>query len=553
MKKQISLYIKPASIAVTRNDTVPITVRAQLIDKTKSIDSIKLYVKGVLDTIMTEAPYIAQYIPTTNGKHALKAIVYASDGNTYVREGSFTAYNPRSPYKNMSLPGTVQVEDFDKGGEGVTFHDSNSNKEGDASSYRSDEGGYDIVAGNGGKALGYTSTDEWLEYTVNVTKSGYYTYEATVSSGTTGSGFKLSLSDDNGLTDITENISVPQTGSNDWGTYKTVTGRTVIPLEEGKRIIRLTITGSSCNIDKINFKHVEVDKTLNLRIAANPSPATVNTNTTLKFTPTTASRDSAIASVRVYINGTLTNTVKTRPFQCTYKPTAKGTVTISAIAVDTLGHESEIIKYSLKVNNARTAYKTINLPGTMQAEDFDKGGEGLSFHDSDSEDEGKAGYRSDNEGVDIVTGNSGYALGYTASNEWYEYTVNVQTAGRYSYTAYVSSGNDNSAFRLGLMKDGKETTLATVSVPNGGSWNTYKTKTGNLLTTLEQGKQVFRITITGAYCNIDRIVFTCTNDVSYITDDDMEAAGTRYNLGGAIVGDDYKGIVIINGKKVLQK
>lgn len=549
-KKQISLYIKPATIKATRGDTIDITVRAELVDKTRSIDSIKLYVNNKLDTIMTEAPYIAKYVPAANGKYALKAVVYA-DSATYQREGSFTAYNPRSAYKSMSLPGTIQAEDFDKGGDGITYHDSNSNKEGDASSYRSDCEGVDIVAGNGGKAIGYTNTDEWLEYTVNVTEAGYYTYEAVASSGTSGSGFKLSLSDYDGLTDLTNNISVPKTGDSDWSKYTTISGRTLVQLKEGQNIIRLTITGSSCNIDKITFKHVVVDNTLNVKITSDPSTATVNTNTTLKFTPAKASRDSAIANIRVYVNGTLKSTVKTRPFQYTYKPTAKGTDAIAAIAVDTLGHESEIAKLSLKVNNARSAYKTINIPGTMQAEDFDKGGEGLSFHDADSDDEGKANYRSDNEGVDIVTGNGGYALGYTASNEWYEYTVNVKTTGKYSYTATVSSGSDNSGFRIGLMKDGKETTLATVSVPNGGSWDTYTTKTGTISTQLEEGKQVFRITITGAYCNIDKIEFKCTVDVNYITADDIDAAGTRYNLGGAIVGDDYNRIIIKNGKKYL--
>ena len=112
---------------------------------------------------MTEAPYVTKYVPTVNGKHNLKAIVYTNDGKTYEREGSFTAYNPRSVFKSIKLPGTVQAEDFDKGGDGVTYHDSNSNKEGDASSYRSDCEGVDIVNGNGGKAIGYTNTDEWME------------------------------------------------------------------------------------------------------------------------------------------------------------------------------------------------------------------------------------------------------------------------------------------------------------------------------------------------------------------------------------------------------
>lgn len=554
-KKQISLYIKPSSLKATRGDTLDITVRAELVDKNRTIDSVKLYINGKLDTIMTEAPYIDKYVPTSNGKYTLKTIVYA-DSAKYEREGSFTAYNPRSVFKSMTLPGTVQAEDFDKGGDGVTYHDANSNKEGDASSYRSDCEGVDIVNGNGGKAIGYTSTDEWLEYTVNVTQAGYYTYEAVASSGTTGSGFRLDLSEYDGLTRLTENISVPQTASNDWGTYKTLTGRTLIPLKEGDQVIRLTITGSSCNIDKINFKHVEVDNTLNMKITATPSTATVGEVTTFNLTPVNAKRDSAIANVRLYINGSLAATMKSRPFQYNYRPSAKGTVTVSAIAVDTLGHESEITKLSLTVKNKRTPYSGsgINLPGTLQAEQFDKGGEGVAFHDSDSNDEGKASYRTDNEGVDIVTGNSGYAIGYTANGEWLEYTVNVKDTGTYGYKATVSSGTNNSGFRIGLMKNGSETTLARVSVPNTNSWDTYTTLSTEVISTkLYEGQQTIRITITGQNCNIDKIEFVCLvkDGVKYVTDEDMRTLGPIYNMGGVRVNEYKDGINIMKGKKVL--
>ena len=554
-KKQISLYIKPSSLKATRGDTLDITVRAELVDKNRTIDSVKLYINGKLDTIMTEAPYIDKYVPTSNGKYTLKTIVYA-DSAKYEREGSFTAYNPRSVFKSMTLPGTVQAEDFDKGGDGVTYHDANSNKEGDASSYRSDCEGVDIVNGNGGKAIGYTSTDEWLEYTVNVTQAGYYTYEAVASSGTTGSGFRLDLSEYDGLTRLTENTSVPQTASNDWGTYKTLTGRTLIPLKEGDQVIRLTITGSSCNIDKINFKHVEVDNTLNMKITATPSTATVGEVTTFNLTPVNAKRDSAIANVRLYINGSLAATMKSRPFQYNYRPSAKGTVTVSAIAVDTLGHESEITKLSLTVKNKRTPYSGsgINLPGTLQAEQFDKGGEGVAFHDSDSNDEGKASYRTDNEGVDIVTGNSGYAIGYTANGEWLEYTVNVKDTGTYGYKATVSSGTNNSGFRIGLMKNGSETTLARVSVPNTNSWDTYTTLSTEVISTkLYEGQQTIRITITGQNCNIDKIEFVCLvkDGVKYVTDEDMRTLGPIYNMGGVRVNEYKDGINIMKGKKVL--
>ena len=551
-KKQISLYIKPSTIKATRGDTLDITVRAELVDKNRHIDSVKLYVNNKLDTIMTAAPYIAKYVPASNGKYSLKAIVYA-DSAQYEREGAFTAYNPRSTYgtQPITIPGTVQAEYFDKGGDGVSYHDSNSEKEGNDGVFRSDCEGVDIVSGNGGKVIGYTNTDEWLEYTVNVTKAGYYNYEAVASSGTTGSGFRLDVSDIDGLSDLTGNISVPQTADNDWGTYKTISGRTIAPLKEGEQVIRLTITGSSCNIDKFTLKHLEIDKSLNLTISSNPKTALAGQQAILTFTPADETKKDSIEIIKVYVNGSLVSAITSQPFQYKYTPKSKGTVAFSAIAIDNHGRESEIAQYTLKVDAVREPFKSMSLPGTIQAEDFDKGGEGKAFHDKDSNDEGKSGYRSDNGGMDIVTGNGGHALGYTAVDDWAEYTVNITIPGTYKLVATVSSGTDGSGFRLSLNKNGNLLTLANISVPNTGSWDTYTTKTANIGYDLPQGTYPLRITITGANCNIDKLVFTSTNEVKYVTEDDYTANGTRYNLGGQRVNGYQNGISIKDGKKVL--
>ena len=190
MKKQISLYIKPATLAATKNDTLPITIRAKMVDSKKSIDSIRFYVNNKLETVLNTAPYIVKYVPKTTGKYELKAVVFDNDSVTYERYGSFTAYNPRSVYGDtINLPGTLQVENYDDCGESVTYHDNDASNQGDAN-FRTNDG-VDIVSGNGDKVIGYTNTDEWVEYTVKVNKAGYYSYDAYVSSNTTGGGFRL--------------------------------------------------------------------------------------------------------------------------------------------------------------------------------------------------------------------------------------------------------------------------------------------------------------------------------------------------------------------------
>ena len=253
MVKEASVYIKPSALNVTKDEPVEIEVNARL--KTKTIDHIDFYVRNQLLCTLTEAPYVVSYVPTITGKHSLKAVVVATDSTEYERMGSFTANKPRTPYKGgTTLPGTLQAENFDSGSEGQTYHDSDTKNEG-TSSYRTDGGGVDMVTGNGGYAIGYTAAGEWLEYTVDVTEAGKYSYEAVVSSGNTGSAFTLALKDGNSLVDLCK-VNVPKT-CDDWNTYTSVKGNLSQSLEAGTHILRITINGSYCNIDKIIFTCTE--------------------------------------------------------------------------------------------------------------------------------------------------------------------------------------------------------------------------------------------------------------------------------------------------------
>ena len=556
MVKEASVYVKPAAIAVTKGEAVPVTVRARL--KTKEIDHIELYVNNTLQATMTEAPYSTEFTPENDGKYNLKAIVYATDGSTYERLSGVTAYEPRSPYKDIiaTIPGTIEAENFDAGAEGMSYHDSDTKVEGDGN-YRTNGGGVDIVKGNGGYAIGYTNSGEWLEYTVDVTEAGTYEFDAIVSSGATNSSFSLALNTDEGLKELTGSIAVPCLKSNDWNTYSTVHGRLSIPLEAGKQIIRINITGSSCNIDKIKLQHLDVDDNMKIAIAADPAPATIGEQTTIAVDA--SSETSTIAKVNVYVGDVLLKSITSAPFETQYKPTAKGTYKVTAEAVDANGKTSKLASYNLIVNNKRTPYKSIaSIPGIVEAENFDKGGEGFTFHDSDSNDEAKSNYRSDNEGVDIKkASNGGYVLGWTSLDEWYEYTVDVKQAGKYSCDAVVSSGLSGSGFNVGIVENGKVTNLWKMNVPQTGnnSWDTYKTISNTTLKELKEGKQVIRISIFGANCDIDKIELKCVEAtaINEINADPSNSNTAIYNISGQRVDDNYKGIIIINGKKMVKK
>ena len=554
MKKEASLYVKPASLSVTKDEPVNITIRARL--RTKTIDHIDLYVNNKLEATFTEAPYVLEYTPATLGKYNLKAVLVATDGTEYERLSGFTAYKPRAPYNGgTDLPGTLQAENFDSGADGISFHDSDTQSQG-GTSYRTDIGGVDIVTCSTGYAIGYTVTGEWLEYTVNVKEAGIYSYDASVSSGSTTSSIKLSLADGNEVRDLTPVLPVPCVQANNWDTYRTLHGRLAMELTEGTHVIRLNITGGNCNIDRIIFRHVEVDNGMQISLTSDPAPSTVNTTTLMKATA--SSTTSTIANVKFYLNNVLQRTVTQEPYQYAYRPTEKGTYSFFAIATDAEGRQSKIANYAMVVNNQRIPHKgVIEVPGSFEAEDFDRGGEGLTFHDSDSKDEEGTGYRNDNEGLDIVKSGSGYVIGYTAAGEWMEYTINVTQGGRYSFEATVSSGVTGSGFTIALADNGTVLALARVTVPQTGSntWDNYRIVKGVFSRELEPGQHILRFTINGANCNIDKINLICTTPtaINSVVSDSNHHTHATYNIMGVKVDGTYRGITIQNGKKVLVK
>ena len=250
MVKEASVYVRPTSVRVTKGQPTNIEVRAKM--RTKTIQQVQFYVNNALKGTLTEAPYNFEYTPAAKGKYNLKAVVTTTDGTKYERLSSITAYNERKPHKTITLPGTLQMEDFDEGGEGLTYHDKDTKNEG-TTAYRTDSEGVDLVTGNGGYAIGYSSSGEWLEYTVNIAESGIYSYEAFASCGNNNNpAFTVSLMDDGKATPLFQ-ISVPQTDNGTWATYKSLKGTIGVPLEAGTHILRVTVDRSDGNLDKIIF------------------------------------------------------------------------------------------------------------------------------------------------------------------------------------------------------------------------------------------------------------------------------------------------------------
>jgi tetratricopeptide (TPR) repeat protein len=142
------------------------------------------------------------------------------------------------------------------------------------------------------------------------------------------------------------------------------------------------------------------------------------------------------------------------------------------------------------------------VPGTVQAEDFDLGGEGEAYHDADREGSGTGqGYRSSEAvAVDVCRDlGGGHNVGLVRPGEWLAYTVDVAEAGQYVLGLRVASPHGGSTLHVefdGVDKTGPVTDPGTF---HWQQWWTVRTRPVRL----KGGRQVMRVVFDAAGPNAD--------------------------------------------------
>ncbi|MDO8587570.1 MAG: carbohydrate-binding protein [Armatimonadota bacterium] len=171
----------------------------------------------------------------------------------------------------------------------------------------------------------------------------------------------------------------------------------------------------------------------------------------------------------------------------------------------------------------------INLPGTVQAENYDIGGESIAYRDTSGGNSGGA-YRSDN--VDIEScSEGGYDVGWIDTGEWLEYTVNVTSAGTYDVRLRVAAPNAGGSFHV--LMNGRNVTGVT-SVPNTGGWQTWTTVTVSGVS-LSAGQQTLSVYVDSGGWNLNYVEVAsgaATNNAQYVSDTipTTMTAGQQYNV-----------------------
>jgi aryl-phospho-beta-D-glucosidase BglC (GH1 family) len=141
------------------------------------------------------------------------------------------------------------------------------------------------------------------------------------------------------------------------------------------------------------------------------------------------------------------------------------------------------------------------IPGSIEAEDFDKGGEDFTYHDADGSNiPGK--YRPD-EGVDIYDRlGTGFHVGNAIAGEWYEYSVDVKSEGLYTVTSHLATVYRGGKFQISIDSVKSEIITVTSTLSN------LNTKPFSTEMYLYPGKRIMRFTVVAnPLFNIDKFEF----------------------------------------------
>ena len=141
----------------------------------------------------------------------------------------------------------------------------------------------------------------------------------------------------------------------------------------------------------------------------------------------------------------------------------------------------------------------VTIPGTIEAENYNKGGADKGYYDLSKGNEGGKFRKND---VDLYQPNMGIVVGHCQKGEWLKYTVSVAADGEYEISALVAGENGTGSFKLYM--DSVE--IGTEIANDGSGFETFSVVSGGKAT-LKAGEHELKLEITNDWIDIDYVEF----------------------------------------------
>jgi hypothetical protein len=186
------------------------------------------------------------------------------------------------------------------------------------------------------------------------------------------------------------------------------------------------------------------------------------------------------------------------------------------------------------------------IPGTIHASYYNNScADDPSYFDTTP---GNSGECCRDDDVDIQFSSIGGSnVGWIATGEWLEYTVDIKNTGHYKLETQISSASTGGSFTLSY-KNGEN--ICTVNCPVTGGWQVWQTVENACY--LEKGRKTIRIYIDEGGFNINRLLFKLETGVEDGKDLPNLSSGYYIVIVNDIMGR-YLGSFTLNGEDFYQK
>jgi subtilisin family serine protease len=457
----------------------PLTLSATAFDIDGNVAQVAFYSGTSLIGTITSPPYQMNWTNVLVGSYAITAVAVDNKGATTTSAATTIHALPgptSTPFGGTpaTIPGTVEVENFNDGGAGAGYLDVTPGNRGGA--YRTTD--VDVASSTdigGGYKVNFIEPGEWLAYSVSVSATAEYTLESRVASSGAGGSYHVEV---DGV-DVTGPIVVPNTGG--WDTWQTIF-TPGITMTAGPHMVRAVFDtrGGSGWVGDFNYMRwiipgLNSPPTVSL---TSPSNGATYTLPTIPLAATAADADGNVTQVSFYNGTSLIGSDTVPPYALSWTNVAIGTYTLTAVATDDLGAATTSGAVTVRVvpppPSTPLGGTPLAIPGLLEAENFDDGGEGIAYHDTTA---GNAGGKYRSTDVDIEStsdSGGGYDIGWVAASEWLQYTVSASVSANYTFQARVASPGIGGSFHVEI--DGANATGALV-VPNTGGWQSWQTIT----------------------------------------------------------------------------